>query len=213
MDEFIKKLPKAELHIHFDGALESELLLLIAERNKIKIPYNTVEEVSKSCIFHTLNEFLNCYSNATKVLQKEEDFYDLTLSYLKKASSQGVLYAEIFFDIQTYAQRGIKPDVIINGTIEALKTGEKEFGITSFLILCFMRQLSEQDAFSALKAILPYREKIIGVGLACNEKGKSGFEICKCICSGKILWLQTHCTCRRRCWARIGKRGVEVIKA
>lgn len=171
MQEFIKKLPKAELHVHIEGTLEPEQLLLFAERNTIKIPYNSVDSVRASYTFANLQEFLAVYYRGQLVLCTEQDFYDLTCAYLKKAHDQGVVHAEIFFETQTYAQRNIPFSTIINGIYSATLASEKEYGITSLLMLCFLRHLPPHDAFTTLQESLPHRDKIIGVGLASTELG------------------------------------------
>ncbi len=171
LKKFIEQLPKAELHIHIEGALEPEQLLFFAERNKIKVPYSTPEEVKASRQFNSLETFLASYYTGQLVLVTEQDFYDLTLSYLKKVSHEGVLHTEIFFETQSYKRRGIKFGTIISGVYEALREGEKKFGITSGALLCFLRDLPEADAFEELKKSLEFRNKIIGVGLASQEAG------------------------------------------
>ena len=171
MQEFIKKLPKAELHVHIEGTLEPEQLLLFADRNKIKIPFSSVAAVREAYKFTNLQSFLDLYYQGESVLCTEQDFYDLTASYFKKISEQGVVHAEIFFETQTYHERGIAFGTIITGIYAAATQAEKLYGITSALILCFLRHLSEQDAFIALQESLPYRDKIIGIGLASSELG------------------------------------------
>jgi adenosine deaminase len=166
---FLRNLPKAELHVHLEGTMQPDLLLKLAERNRIAIPYTTIEEAEHAYIFKDYESFVKAYLVNTQVLQKEQDFYDVMWSYLEQVSQQGVKHIEIFFDLQTYMPRNIHPAVVIEGIHQALQDGEKEFGITGLMIMCFLRNLPEKDAFKALEASLSYREKIVGVGLASSE--------------------------------------------
>lgn len=176
--QFIQMLPKAELHVHIEGTMEPEQLVLFAQRNNIAVPENVLDQSKKKYIFSGLASFLSTYAQATTVLQQEIDFYDLMIAYLKKAAQQGVLHTEIFFDLQIYEHRKILPRSIINGMHRALIEGKKSFGITGSLIMCFLRDLDEADAFATLELIQDYRDKIIGVGLASLEQGNppSKFE-------------------------------------
>ena len=167
---FIEKLPKAELHVHIEGTMEPAQLLFFAERNKIKIPAHTLNQTKTAYAFSDFTSFCNAYWQATEVLRHEQDFYDLTYAYLEKISTQGVLHTEIFFDLQTYMPRNTDPAIIINGMHNALIDGKKHLGITGFLILCFLRHLSEADAFKVLELARPYKDKIISVGLAAIEE-------------------------------------------
>lgn len=174
---FIKKLPKAELHVHIEGTMEPEQLQLFADRNKIKIPQNLLTQENKYA-FDSYQSFIDTYILATKVLKTEQDFYDLIMAYLKKAHEQGVLHTEIFFDLQTYMPRNLPAEVIINGLEQGLADGQKQFGISGFLIMCFIRHLSETNAFDALKLVHSRHNKVIGVGLASVEENNppSKFE-------------------------------------
>jgi adenosine deaminase len=176
--EFIRKLPKAELHVHLEGTMEPEQLMVFAKRNGIQLPYNSIEEARKAYVFSDFESFCDAYIQATKVLCTEQDFYDLAFAYLKKAAEQGVVHAEIFFDLQTYMPRNISPGLIINGLHRALTDAHKAFGISGGLIMCFLRHLSQEDALKALALSFPFKDKIIGVGLACQEEGNppSKFE-------------------------------------
>ena len=171
MNNFIKGLPKAELHLHIEGTLEPELMFEIAGRNGIKLPYESVEEIRNAYNFNTLQEFLDIYFDGMKVLIEEKDFYDLTTSYLEKAHLQSVRHVEIFFDPQAHTARGINFGTVINGIDNALLDGEKKFGITYKIIMCFLRHLDQIDAFKTLEMAIPFKEKIIGVGLDSSEKG------------------------------------------
>jgi adenosine deaminase len=166
-------MPKAELHVHVEGTMEPSQMLFFAERNNIKIPKNLLNKGNQKYLFSDYRSFIHAYINATLVLTKEIDFYELCYAYLKKAVKQGVLHAEIFFDLQTYLPRKIDPGVIINGLHNALIDAKKHLGMTGELIMCFIRHLDQTDAFRALKALEPYKEKVIGVGLAAYETGNS----------------------------------------
>lgn len=168
--EFIKNLPKAELHVHIEGTMEPTELIMFADRNGIDIPDDIVDQTNNSYIFTSPNSFINAYLKATEVLHSEQDFYDLTYAYLRRISTQGVLHTEIFFDLQTYMPRNISPAIIINGMHHALIDAKKQLGTSGFLIMCFLRHLSQDDAFKALELLKPFGDKVIGVGLATIEK-------------------------------------------
>src|SRR3989339_1978930 len=176
-EELINTIPKAELHLHIEGTFEPELMFRIAGRNGIKLKYNSVDELRKAYEFNNLQEFLDIYYTGASLLTTEEDFYDLTMEYLKKAVSQSVYHTEIFFDPQTHTSRGVEFDTIINGITAALKDGrglkisEAQTGISSKLIMCFLRHLSEEDAFKTLHCALKHKDKIIAVGLDSSEVG------------------------------------------
>ena len=140
----IEKLPFAELHIHIEGSLEPELMFKLAKRNNIQLPYNSVEEVRKAYQFQDLESFLQIYYAGAKVLITEEDFYDLTYAYLQKCASQNICHVEIFFDPQTHTERGIELKTVLNGIQQGLKQAKKDYGISSYLILCFLRHLSAE---------------------------------------------------------------------
>ena len=171
MMNFINGLPKAELHLHLEGTLTPELMFKIAGRNRIEIKYKSVEELKNAYNFGNLQDFLNLYYEGAGVLQTEEDFYDMTFSYLEKASSQNVLHCEIFFDPQTHTGRGVKFDTVINGINKAMSDAKRDFGISSKLIMCFLRDLDEDSAIRTMQEALPHRDKIIGVGLDSAEVG------------------------------------------
>ena len=168
---FIKSLPKVELHIHIEGSLEPEMLFDLAKKNNVDIPFKSVEEVRKAYSFTKLQDFLDIYYQGMNVLQTEQDFYDLTYAYLKKSALDNVLHSEVFFDPQGHTERGIEFEVVINGITNALDDGYDNLGISSKLVMCFLRHLSEEDAFKTLEMALPYKNKIIGVGLDSSEIG------------------------------------------
>jgi len=171
MKELIAKLPKAELHLHIEGTLEPELMFQLAQKNTITIPYKNIEEVKNAYNFTSLQSFLDIYYAGANVLVTESDFFDLTWAYLLKCKAQNVVHVEIFFDPQTHTKRGIAFKTVIDGITKALEQGEKELGISSFLIMCFLRHLSETEAFETLQDSLPFKEKILGVGLDSSEIG------------------------------------------
>ncbi|WP_308788933.1 adenosine deaminase [Prolixibacter sp. NT017] len=171
MEQFIKNLPKAELHLHIEGSFEPELMFKIAERNQLKLPYASVEELRNAYQFTQLQDFLDIYYAGANVLQTRQDFYDLTWAYLQKAYDNKVLHTEIFFDPQTHTSRGVPFQLVAEGIIDALTDGRKELGVSSNLIMSFLRHLSEESAFETLNEALPYRDKIIAVGLDSSEKG------------------------------------------
>ena len=169
--DFIHQLPKAELHMHLEGSLEPELMMQLAERNSVQLPYQTVEEVRRAYQFSNLQDFLDIYYQGASVLQTEEDFADLTWAYLLKCKAQGVVHTEPFFDPQAHTQRGIPIDVVIRGIDHALQRGKTELGVSSYLILSFLRHLSEEEAFATFEAALPFGDKFIAVGLDSSELG------------------------------------------
>lgn len=171
MENFIAGLPKVELHLHIEGSLEPELMFALARRNKIKIPFNSVEEVREAYNFTNLQDFLDIYYQGMNVLQTEQDFYDLTQAYLDRVAKQNVQHVEIFFDPQGHTERGVKFETVLDGITNALDDGRKKLGISSFLIMCFLRHLSEDAAFKTLHQALPYKHRIKGVGLDSSEKG------------------------------------------
>ncbi len=171
IESFIQKIPKAELHVHIEGTLEPELMFQLAQRNNITLKYASVDELRKAYKFHNLQSFLNIYYEGANVLITEQDFYDLTSEYLKKRYVENVIHAEIFFDPQSHTSRGIKFETVINGISKALKDGEKKLGLSSKLIMCFLRHLSEKSALETLEESIPFKDKIIGIGLDSLELG------------------------------------------
>lgn len=171
MIELIKKLPKAELHLHIEGSLEPELMFRLAQKNKVAIPYDSIDEVREAYNFTNLQSFLDIYYAGAKVLVSEEDFYDLTWAYILQCVENHIIHTEIFFDPQTHTQRGVEFAAVINGIKNALADAYKQYGITSAIIMCFLRHLSEQEAFDTLAQAMPYKDDIIGVGLDSAEIG------------------------------------------
>ena len=164
-------MPKAELHIHIEGSLEPELIFALAERNGVVLPFASVAALRAAYAFTDLQSFLDIYYAGASVLQTEQDFYDLTQAYLLRAQAQQIRHVEIFFDPQTHTVRGVPIGWVIDGMVRALQNARTDSGITGGLILCFLRHLSEQDAFDTLEQALPHRAKLLGVGLDSSEAG------------------------------------------
>ena len=171
MSTFSDAIPKAELHLHIEGSLEPELMFKIGKRNGIKMPFSSVEQVKQAYRFHNLQSFLDIYYQGASVLLMEEDFYDMTLAYLEKCHEQNIVHTEMFFDPQTHTARGVPFETVINGIETARKEAASRWNISSLLIMCFLRHLDENSAMACLKQALPYRDKIIGIGLDSSELG------------------------------------------
>ena len=169
--DFINKSPKAELHLHIEGSLEPDLMFKLSKRNKIEIPFKSVEEIRAAYNFSNLDSFLKIYYEGSNVLISEEDFFDLTWEYILRCKQDNIVHTEIFFDPQSHLPRGVSFDTVINGIDKALKKANKDFGITSKIIMCFLRHLDEDQCFDVLKQACNYKDKIIGVGLDSSEKG------------------------------------------
>ena len=167
----IQTLPKAELHIHIEGSLEPEMLFSLARRNGVQLPYASVDQVKAAYQFENLQSFLDLYYAGAQVLQTDQDFYELTWAYLQKCADQAVRHTEIFFDPQTHTDRGIAFEVVLNGITQALKAGKEQLGVSSGLILCFLRHLSAEAATATLERALPYRDSFVAVGLDSSEMG------------------------------------------
>lgn len=171
MNAFIQGLPKVELHLHIEGSLEPELLFELAQRNNIDIPYESPQELRKAYEFEDLQSFLDIYYQGANALRTEQDFYDLTWAYLERCKADNVIHTEIFFDPQTHTDRGIEFETVINGIHRAMQDGNEQLGITSQIIACFLRHLSEESAIETLQSIIKHQDKIIGVGLDSSELG------------------------------------------
>lgn len=171
MQDFIEAMPKAELHLHIEGSLEPELMFSLAQRNGVQLPYADVEALRKAYDFGNLQDFLDLYYQGMSVLLTEQDFYDLTLAYLQKIHAQNVLHTELFFDPQGHTSRGVAFETVLHGIIRALDEADTRWGLTSCLILCFLRHLDADDAMATLEQALPYKDLIVGVGLDSSEVG------------------------------------------
>ncbi len=168
---FIASIPKVELHLHIEGSLEPEMLFDLAKRNAIALPFASAAEVRQAYNFSNLQDFLDIYYQGMRVLQTERDFYDLTFAYLEKCQADNVMHTEIFFDPQGHTSRGVAFETVLNGITHALNDGKEKLGISSNLIMCFLRHLSEKDALKTLNKALPFKDKIIGIGLDSSEVG------------------------------------------
>jgi adenine deaminase len=170
MKSFIHNIPKAELHLHIEGTLEPELMFSLADRNQLTLPFNSVEEIRQAYAFENLQSFLDIYYAGAQVLIHERDFYELTWAYLKKAQEQNVIHTEIFFDPQTHTNRGVPFATVIRGIHQALVDGRR-LGISSKLIMCFLRHLDAEQAMQTLEEALPFKKWIAAVGLDSSEQG------------------------------------------
>jgi adenosine deaminase len=170
-ERLIRRLPKVELHLHIEGTLEPEMMFSLAAKHGVALPYPSVEAVRAAYNFHDLQSFLDLYYAGCDVLRDRRDFYALAMAYFTRAHADNVVHAELFFDPQTHTVRGIPMEVIIGGLRDAMQDAEKRYGISSHLILCFLRHLSEEDAMKTLEAALPFKNEIAGVGLDSGERG------------------------------------------
>jgi len=189
--KWLNELPKVELHLHLEGSLEPELMFELAKRNKIQLPFKSVDDVRAAYAFNNLQDFLDIYYQGANVLQTEQDFYDLTWAYLQKCKQQNVMHVEPFFDPQTHTDRGVKFATVINGISRALKDAEKQMGISSQLIMCFLRHLSEDAAFDTLQQAEPFLEKIVAVGLDSSEQGHPPEKFSRVFSKARDLGLLT----------------------
>lgn len=169
--ELAAAIPKAELHIHIEGSLEPELIFALAERNRLALPYASVDELRAAYAFTNLQSFLDIYYAGASVLLHEADFHDMAWAYFLRAKADNVVHSEIFFDPQTHTARGVPMSTVIGGLASACERARGELGMSAELILCFLRHLSEEEAFATLEAALPFREHFIGVGLDSSEVG------------------------------------------
>jgi adenosine deaminase len=170
-DAFIRGLPKAELHLHIEGSLEPELMFELARRNKVALPFKTVEAVREAYAFSNLQDFLDIYYQGARVLLTEADFQDLAFDYFRRVAEDGCRHVELFFDPQTHTDRGVPFRVVADGLLAGMAAAEHRFGITSKLILCYLRHLDEDAAFATLRAAEPYLDRLAGVGLDSSEVG------------------------------------------
>ena len=171
MIDLIQKLPKAELHLHIEGSLEPELMFRLARKNNVEIPYDSVEDVRAAYNFNNLQSFLDIYYAGANVLLTQDDFYDLTWEYILKCVEDNVIHTEIFFDPQTHTERGVEFATVITGIKSALADAKAEYGISSCIIMCFLRHLSQDAAFETLEAAMAFKDDIVGVGLDSSELG------------------------------------------
>ncbi len=199
LDAFVSALPKAELHLHIEGSLEPELMFELARRNRIDLPYSSVEAIRAAYDFSNLQDFLDIYYQGADVLRHEADFYDLAMAYFARAAADHVCHAEIFFDPQTHTDRGIPYDTIITGLHAAQNAAFAKYGLTSGLILCFLRHLDEEAALATLKMAEPHLDKIIGVGLDSSEVGHPPSKFARVFARARDMGL--------KCVAHAGEEG------
>jgi adenosine deaminase len=171
MPELMRAMPKAELHMHIEGSLEPEQMFALAQRNRLELAYPTAEAVRAAYVFDNLQSFLDIYHAGTLVLKTEQDFYDMACAYLQRAQADNVTHTELFFDTQTHTGHGLSAETVVNGLHRACMDAPVKFGMTASLILCFLRHLSEAEAFECLEQVMPLRDKIVGIGLASSEVG------------------------------------------
>ena len=172
LKQLVQELPKAELHIHIEGSLEPSMMFELAKRNGVSLPYADIESISNAYNFNCLQDFLDLYYQGMSVLLNEQDFFDLTWAYLQRCHQQNVVHCEIFFDPQGHTERGVSFDIFMAGICGALYKAEAELGISSKLIMCFLRHLDEESALATLDEAEPYLERITGVGLDSSEQGR-----------------------------------------
>ena len=187
LPDLLRRMPKAELHIHIEGSLEPAMIFDMAKRNRIALPYESVAELQRAYAFSNLQSFLDIYYAGASVLMTEQDFYDMATAYLDKAAQDNVLRAEIFFDPQTHTTRGVSMETVINGLHRACADAKAALGVDAELILCFLRHLTEQEAFETLEQALPYRDKFIGIGLDSGEVGNPPEKFAKVFARCKAL--------------------------
>ncbi len=183
----LRAMPKAELHMHIEGSLEPELMFALAKRNNVPLRFAGEQALRDAYVFNNLQEFLDIYHEGTMVLKTEQDFYDMTCAYLARAQADNVLHTEIFFDTQTHTGHGLAADTVINGLHRACADAPAKFGMTASLILCFLRHLSEEEAFACLEEALPLRDKIVGIGLASSEVGHPPEKFAKVFARARAL--------------------------
>ena len=187
---FIRGLPKAELHLHIEGSLEPEQMFEFARRNGVKLPFASVEEVRAAYAFSNLQDFLDIYYQGAQVLLTTADFHDLAMAYFRRIAADGARHAEIFFDPQTHTDRGVPFAVVIEGLLSGMDEAEQTLGVTSKLILCFLRHLSEEAAFETLERAGPWLDRIAGVGLDSSEVGHPPAKFAKVFAAARKLGLK-----------------------
>ncbi len=186
----IQRLPKVELHLHIEGALEPEMMFSLAGKHGIELPYGSVEAVRAAYNFHDLQSFLDLYYAGCAVLRDRQDFYALAMAYFTRAHADNVVHAELFFDPQSHTARGIPMEVVVSGLRDAMDDAHRRYGITSELILCFLRHLSEEDALATLEAAMPFRSDFIGVGLDSGERGNPPAKFARVFAKARSLGLR-----------------------
>ena len=193
MKDLIARLPKAELHLHIEGSFEPGLLFEIARRNRVALPFRTVDELRKAYKFANLQEFLDIYYQGMKVLRTEQDYFDLTRAYLDRSAADNVTHVEIFFDPQGHTGRGVPFEVVVKGILAGLEDGERRHGITWRLIMSFLRHLSEEDGFATLKEAEPWLDRFTGVGLDSSESGNPPMKFARLFARCRAMGLLLCC--------------------
>jgi adenosine deaminase len=189
-ERLIQRLPKVELHLHIEGTLEPEMMFSLAAKHGIKLPYASVEEVRAAYAFHDLQSFLDLYYAGCDVLRDRRDFYALAMAYFTRAHADNVVHAELFFDPQTHTVRGVSIETVIFGLRDAMDDAHRRYGITSDLILCFLRHLPEEDALATLEAATPYLQELTGVGLDSGERGNPPEKFARVYARARSLGLR-----------------------
>lgn len=190
LERLISRLPKVELHLHIEGTLEPELLFALAAKHGARLPFRSVDEVRRAYAFRDLQSFLDLYYAGCDVLRDRSDFYALAMSYFVRAHADRVVHSELFFDPQTHTMRGVPLEAVIGGLRDAMEDAHRRFAITSELILCFLRHLSEEEAFATLDAALPFRSEFVGVGLDSGERGNPPSKFARVFAKARSLGLR-----------------------
>ena len=190
LSALLRLMPKAELHMHIEGSLEPELMFALAQRNGLEMAYPDVETLRSAYVFDNLQDFLDIYHAGTLVLRTEQDFYDMAYAYLVRAAADNVVHTEIFFDTQTHTGHGLSTEVVINGLHRACVDAQAELGISASLILCFLRHLSEAEAFECLAQAQPHLDKLVGVGLASSEQGNPPEKFARVFARARTMGLR-----------------------
>ena len=191
LETFVRGLPKAELHMHIEGSLEPELMFALARRNRVALPFATVEAVKAAYAFSNLQDFLDIYYQSAEALRTEADFKDLAQAYFRRLHADGGVHAEIFFDPQTHTERGLPFSVAIDGLLAGMAEAKAQLGVTAKLILCFLRHLDEDAAFATLRAAEPYLDRIAGVGLESSERGHPPSKFARVFAAARAQGLKT----------------------
>jgi adenosine deaminase len=189
-ERLIRRLPKVELHLHIEGTLEPEMMFSLASKHGVALPYPSVDAVRAAYAFHDLQSFLDLYYAGCDVLRDRRDFYALAMAYFARAHADGVVHAELFFDPQTHTSRGVSLEAVFYGLRDAMEDALGRYGVTSELILCFLRHLSEEDALATLEAALPFRSEFVGVGLDSGEQGNPPSKFRRVFARAKSLGLR-----------------------
>ncbi len=212
--DFMRRLPKAELHLHLEGSLEPEMLMALAKKNKVDIPFQTIDEVRQAYQFTQLQDFLDIYYAGMNVLRTESDFYELTTAYLQQSHKDGVVHVEVFFDPQGHTERGLPFQVAADGIVRALRDGKSKFGITAQLIMCFLRHLPEADALQTFAQAEPYFAdgRIVGVGLDSSELGNPPEKFERVFKRARLAGLKTVAHAGEEGPAAYVRNAIELLK-